>query len=372
MISTTGLVELPDPGALETHGAAIVAGADRVVATMDAVKATWTGLSPVYSAPEVERVFAALDAPAQIADLIRQAAINAQTALDTFAANITTLQARRANLLVDVGEFNKLDESGDPDYRTEKSGVTSDISTFNRDYETADAECAHALEALMKYQSTLPLDLLDAAGSQTSEVAQGLAAAILERYRTMYVPKPGDALPYIPRTDAVPDLIFKNDPYTMRPNGLFVPQNSIPVEIPKDIPTPAGSNRGFILANPDLIAPPKWVKGGGRVLGAAGIGLGVWGAYTDQYNEDNAAHPEWDEGERVQSATTSAVVVGGSGAVGGAGGAWAGAAVGAAIGSIFPGPGTIIGGVIGGIAGGMAGGWAGSTGAEAVMDEVKK
>ena len=94
----------------------------------------------------------------------------------------------------------------------------------------------------------------------------------------------------------------------------------------------------------------------------------MWGEYSNQYNSDLQAHPEWDDGDRVASATENAVIVGGATAAGGAGGAWAGAAAGAAIGSIFPGPGTLLGGIAGGVIGGVAGGWGGGEIGEGIKD----
>ena len=69
---------------------------------------------------------------------------------------------------------------------------------------------------------------------------------------------------------------------------------------------------------PQLMAPPAWMKWGGRGLSVAGAGVGYWSAYSEEYNEDLLDHPEWSEGERRGSAVTSSAVVGTAAVVGAA------------------------------------------------------
>ncbi|MDJ0347915.1 hypothetical protein [Cryobacterium sp. PH29-G1] len=184
---------------------------------------------------------------------------------------------------------------------------------------------------------------------------------------------PGAVLPLIPRIDAiVPDEIIRGVGYTRLPSGLLVQVGSMTSPPPTSIALPEGwKSKPFLTAVPDAAAPPSWLRTGGKVLGVAGAGTTVWGEYSNQYNSDLQAHPEWDNGARVASATENAVIVGGATAAGGAGGAWAGAAAGAAIGSIFPGSGTQIGGIgggVGGVIGGVARGWGGGEIGKGIKD----
>ncbi|CAM3462185.1 hypothetical protein ISCU110981_03865 [Isoptericola cucumis] len=79
------------------------------------------------------------------------------------------------------------------------------------------------------------------------------------------------------------------------------------------------------------------LKWGGRALGVAGVGVGVWA-----YHESGDS---WGEAATKTTVDTAAIWAGAKG----------GAIAGAAIGSLFPGAGTAIGAGIGGLIGGIGG-----------------
>ncbi len=353
---------LPDGAALEQSGNELVRVADTLAAAMSRAEAEWGGLAAAYVAPESGVVLGAMATPRSLVDLLAQSTKLARTALDTYSAAISALQNRRSALLARISAFDKVDPLTEPDYWVLESALAADVARFNTDADAADEECAASLKALKQYQGLWGTTGLGVANSIPGLVVQGTAAQILARYRSFVVPTPGAPLPYIPRIDAiVPDEIIKGVGYTRLPSGFLVPTGSTLAPPPTTMAVPDGwKAKPFLTPTPNVVTPPSWVRTGGKALGVAGAGLTIWGEYGNQYNADLQAHPEWAQEQRVASATTNAVIVGGSGAAGGAGGAAAGAWAGAAIGTlIFPGPGTLIGGIVGGVVVGVGGGLVG-------------
>lgn len=360
-MSTLVLETLPDGAVLEQHGQDLVKTAETLAAAMTRAEHQWDGLLGAYQAPESATVYSAMTTPRTIVDEIGQTTRSVRRALDNYSAVLSTLKTRRSDLVEQISAFGVLDATVSPDFGQVQTALQGDVARFNTDAIGADEECASALSALLKYQPLWGSTGFGAINSPAGGTVQGLAGELMQRYRTLAVPTPGAVLPLIPRIDAiVPDEIIRGIGYTRLPSGLLVEVGTMTSPPPTTMALPEGwKARPFLTAVPDAVAPPSWLRTGGKVLGVAGAGITVWGEYSNQYNSDLQAHPEWDDGDRVASATENAVIVGGSTAAGGAGGAWAGAAAGAAIGSIFPGPGTVIGGIVGGVIGGVAGGWGG-------------
>ncbi|TFD91447.1 hypothetical protein [Cryobacterium serini] len=360
-MTTFVLETLPDGAVLEQHGTTLVMRADTLAESMTRAEGQWRGMPAAYQAPESSTVYSAMTTPRSIVDEIGQTTRSARTALDNYSATLSTLKTRRNDLRQQISAFGSLDAEVTIDFGQIRCTLQADVARFNANAIAADEECASALGSLLQYQPLWGSTGVDALSSVPGGVAQGLAAELLHRYRILYVPTPGAVLPLIPRIDAiVPDEIIKGVGYTRLSSGILVTVGTATSPVPTSISLPDGwKSRPFLAAVLDAVAPPTWARTAGKVLGVAGVGLTVWGQYSDQYNSDLKAHPEWDDGDRAASATQNAVIVGGASAAGGAGGAWAGALAGAAIGSILPGPGTIIGGVVGGVIGGIAGGWGG-------------
>lgn len=369
-MSVFTLDHIADGAVLEQHGQDLVRTADTLAAAMSRAEGQWNGLAAAYVAPESATVLGAMVTPRSLVDLIGRTTRSAKTAMETYSAALSALATRRTALLLRISAFERLDPDVDLDYWTVRSALLGDVSRFNSDAQSADEECAAALNALRQYEGLWGSDVFGAINSIPGGTVQGVAAELLQRYRTFIVPTPGATLPVIPRLDAIiPDEIINGVGYTRMPSGLLVPVGSTLPPPPTTMAVPDGwKSKPFLTPTPNAVTPPGWVRTGGKVLGIAGAGLTVWGQYSDQYNADLQAHPEWDEGQRTASATENAVIVGGASAAGGAGGAWAGAAAGAAIGSIFPGPGTLIGGIVGGVIGGVAGGWGGGEVGKGIKD----
>ncbi|MET0735432.1 MAG: hypothetical protein ABWY55_07295 [Microbacterium sp.] len=405
----TAIAQIPDPSAISGAADAItapIADLEGVVAT---VVSDWKGLPAVYSAPEADSVYAAWGALTSFAEGLTIVADAASGALDTYATTLTALRTRRVALVSRDVEVEAMDKT-DPEYRVRRDALDADIRTFAADADEADDTCAASLRGLATRYDSLLLTVPQAAGTPFTDIMLGTGAALLENYRRYFVPSLIPVAP--PRlSDVMPDAFWDDNPLLRRPSGLWAPSAAqhagglvLPGEPGKLVmpPAPPGWSRtpgGLVVPGtpgtiqipdapdgyaprpsgvlepewraPQAVAPPAWMKWGGRGLSVAGAGIGYWSAYSEEYNEDLLAHPEWSEDERRESAVTSSAVVGTAAVAGGAGGAWAGAAAGAAIGSIFPGPGTLIGGIVGGIIGGAAGGWGASEGADAVVDGLE-
>ncbi len=405
----TAIPQIPEPSAISAAADTVAAPIADLEAVVAAVVADWKGLPAVYSAPEADAVYAAWGALTSFAEGLTIVADAASDALDSYAATLTALRTRRLALVSRTDDLEAMDRT-DPAYRVQRDALDADIRTFASDAEDADQTCAASLKGLATRYDSLLLTIPQAAGTPFTDIMLGTGAALLENYRRYFVPS---LIPLAPPrlSDVMPDGFWDDNPLLRRPSGLWAPSAAqragglvLPGEPGKLVmpPAPPGWSRtpgGLVLPDapgriqvppapdgyaprpssvlepewrtPQLMAPPAWMKWGGRGLSVAGAGVGYWSAYSEEYNEDLLDHPEWSEGERRGSAVTSSAVVGTAAVAGGAGGAWAGAAAGAAIGSVFPGPGTVIGGIVGGIIGGAAGGWGASEGADALVDGLE-
>ena len=199
-------------------------------------------------------------------------------------------------------------------------------------------------------------------------------------YRIMLPGSPETPWPVIPRTGKLPvtnEITALGKQWTETKSGLLVPSGSsadprVPLP-PDDLGAgwKTGVNSGL---RDDPVNVPGWADYGSKGLFVAGSALTLYSQWEGTWQDDEALHPNWSEGEKIADAAGQTAVVGGSSV----GGAWAGAEVGAeggaalggTIGSIFPGPGTAVGGVVGGVVGGIAGGFAGSQVGRAVGHTV--
>lgn len=349
--------QLPDAATLSAAATGISSCLAQFDSAITELTHGWSALAASYSAPEDEVVLTAFTRLGPMRDDLVTLAGDAGRALDDFAAVVAGLATRRAALVEDIAAY--LAAPVDPEAPSLLPDLEARVLRFDLDAEAADRECAAALSAFHRYYSWSIGEGLDIATSIPAGTAQGLASEMLQRYRVLWVPVEGAALPDIPRLDRlIPDEVIGGRPYVRSPGGLLVPLGSTPPEPPPSLTArpPGFDNHTVLSGKPSLGSPPEWARWGGRSLAVVGAGLTYWGSYTDRYNDTLTQHPEWTEEQRVQSSATHSAVVGSASVGGGMAAAWGGAAAGAAIGSIFPGPGTLIGGIVGGVVGGVVGG----------------
>lgn len=215
--------------------------------------------------------------------------------------------------------------------------------------------------------------------SLVSDALLGVAAESMVRYRgSLMLPGQNAVIP--PELlrpadlDATWQRVFEGGKwYSVHPEtGLLVPRGSLgPVPLSPLAQKPPGWwNKPVFTPNPGVGAPPAWARWGGRGLGAVGGGLTLWGEYSESYNENLTAHPDWNEDQRTARAWEDTAIIGGSSI---AGSLLAAAGAGALAGSVVPGPGTVVGAIVGitvAVGAGIFGGWVGGMVGEKISDEV--
>lgn len=200
----------------------------------------------------------------------------------------------------------------------------------------------------------------------------GTAAELFNRYRVLTYPGTGAAIPDIPLVETLPvDDVVKDIKVVRTPTGLLVPVGSSGdpnMKVPGDIETPGWEKDGLLVTDPDAPGKLAWADAAGKGLFVVGAGLTLYGSWDEQWERDKVLHPDWSTGDRVASAATNTVVVGGSTVAGAWAGAETGAEAGAVIGSFVGPEGTIVGGVVGGVVGGFVGSKAGHAVGTALKD----
>jgi len=377
------LADVPGSAAVEIAAGEFADVATQLDGAMDAVASGWTGLAAedVYDGPGADRVYAAMDAPKKVAQMVAAEAKNARRVLDDYASTLADLATRRASLASDVdAHTSSMDDTFDDEDSigardTPGGRLADDVAKFNRDVAAADEDCARRLRALSKYGGPLRWkQSADALASNTSSALIGLGQGLAQRVR--YTVVATEPLPTEPELVDTED-VFQNREYALRPgSSLLVPRQVAQSEVPQPKLSIKTEPHYFTTVDPDVApqAIPGAAKIAGRALGVAGFAFTIADAGSEQYQKDLESHPEWTQDDRLASASKSAVVVGGFSAAGSWAGAGAGAELGMALGSVIPGPGTAIGGIIGGIAGGIIGGNVGSDAGEEVksaMDGAK-
>lgn len=398
MISTGDVQELPDPAALESAATALKTFGSHVVSRVESVANEWNGLAAadVYQTPERDIVLGAMNNPALIAEMIKQNAEFAATALETYASTVSGLQTQRTALIADIGTANEADRQATqqpdtddpspvpsptpgPDPSTSSEHVRDLIATFNANATQADQDCADTLGKLEKYSKTAVQAFVDVVGG-SGVVGTGVglsssaAEGALERWRRIHV-VPASSI-NVELTIPMWDDVQNGVKYWKTPGGLLSPHPPTPPELQVTGPT---SSHSTFVRDPEVSpgALPTWAKHLGKALGIAGAALTLYSAGQDQWVEDEQEHPEWSTSQRIESTLENVVIVGGSsvvlGAIGASAGASLGAMAGAAIGAgggtvVLPVIGTIgvgaLGGAVGGVVGGAVVGWAGGVAGE--------
>lgn len=400
MISTSDLQELPDPAALESAATALGTFGSHVVARVEAVSTEWKGLAAadVYQTPERDIVLDAMNNPALIAEMIKQNADFAATALQTYASTVSGLQTRRASILTNIADANEAERqvaqqpdsnsaeptpspTPGPDPATSSSHVRELIATFNANAQQADQDCADALGRLEKYSKTAVQSFVEVVGGSGVVgtgvgVGSSVAEGALERWRRIHI-VPESSI-NVQLTIPMWDEMENGVKYWKTPSGVLSPHPPTPPELRLTGPT---SSHSTVVTDPEVSrgALPTWAKHLGKALGIGGAALTLYSAGQEQWVEDEEEHPEWSTSQRIESSLENVVIVGGPsvilGTIGASVGASVGAAAGAAVGAgggtvVLPVIGTIgvgaLGGAVGGVVGGAAGGWAGGEAGEAL------
>lgn len=204
-----------------------------------------------------------------------------------------------------------------------------------------------------------------------NDIILGAAAGTLKHVRGIYVPVSTDAIPMEalkPRSinSSIPrETIFGKKFFLDPKTNLYLPDRLDTFPRPPEALTSAKNikTNAFLSTSTEAGANVRWAQTGGKALGIIGVGITVWGNYSEEYNEELLNHPEWPESEVRLRAVQQAAIVSGAAVstsvVGSMAGAKLGTVIGGTIGSVVPGLGTAIGAAVGGIAGAVLGGFAG-------------
>ncbi|WP_150249360.1 DNA/RNA non-specific endonuclease [Nocardiopsis deserti] len=151
---------VPDihPGQLEYRAGRLRAKAADVSQAGSDIKSSWAGLSSCYSSPEAETLYAVVDPVATDGESVATGADKAATALEAFAEEVRGIKERWAALTADANAFLASVE-GDDDWQKggwfggesekveEHNRLLARIDPLRRAYETAEIECANAINA---------------------------------------------------------------------------------------------------------------------------------------------------------------------------------------------------------------------------------
>lgn len=218
-------------------------------------------------------------------------------------------------------------------------------------------------------------------GSTELDSTIGLAEGIMSRYRNTDL--------VLPITQAANDDLAafaagaadNGDLYTMA-GGLWVPKGSSADPLVQEIQLATSGEewtqpgKPTFVINPDDLeaAAPQWASRLSKGLGYGAVALTFYSTGAEQWEYDDAHHPNWSTTQKALDVAQTTAVVGGSQA----GGAWVGAETGAESGAaigemIDPLGGGVVGGIVGGVVGGVAGGEVGQAighGAETVGRDI--
>jgi pimeloyl-ACP methyl ester carboxylesterase len=138
---------LPSPEALRSAAEDLVDFITDVETQVSDARAGWTPMRDFYEAPEQETVWAAFDGPNDVTGELADTTRTLKTALVVFAAEVETLQARRAALLDDVAAHEGKDYDNHEDKDGGASVLQSRASNLAGDYQEARE---HAIAQIQK------------------------------------------------------------------------------------------------------------------------------------------------------------------------------------------------------------------------------
>ncbi|MCW2130948.1 hypothetical protein [Arthrobacter sp. VKM Ac-2550] len=346
-VDLSGLPVLPDPDLLETEAAKIRQSGERASAAGRETKAVWAGIQAHYDAPEQETVYSAMDRVEIYGDEASAVATLIAAALEAFAATVRSLKPLLDAQVTAASVCYVESTPEDPDFGENKEAdIQRAISGLAEQYAEAERLCADQIRQA---------DPANVSGPPAWATHQDAAAfmngtgAVLARVRSdrTRVTFDSGAIPH-GRLDVRKLEILYVDGTRLAAANLSMTETSIRFRATAEVDLPR------VTTTPDIGKPPAWALHAGNTLAAVDVGLTIWDKGSEQWNEDLAAHPEWDNWERLGSAATTVGFQGTGAVVGGTVGAAIGAAAGQALIPI-PGVGAFIGGAVGGWVGSSAG-----------------
>ncbi|MFJ9557747.1 hypothetical protein ACIRPH_28385 [Nocardiopsis sp. NPDC101807] len=144
---------------LESAAGGLRTDGENIAESGQSIKSSWAGLQAVYSAPEAETLYSAVDPVATTGDAVETDFGTAATALETFAERARELrselvQARQdaRDLVAEIRSDDDWDDGGffggESDKVEEHNNLLNHVNSLHQQYQEAERECANAITAL--------------------------------------------------------------------------------------------------------------------------------------------------------------------------------------------------------------------------------
>ncbi|GAA0987350.1 hypothetical protein GCM10009551_040360 [Nocardiopsis tropica] len=152
-------VPIVNPTLLESAAGGLRTDGENIAESGQSIKSSWAGLQAVYSAPEAETLYSAVDPVATTGDSVETDFGTAATALETFAERARELrselvQARQdaRDLVAEIRSDDDWDDGGffggESDKVEEHNNLLNHVNSLHQQYQEAERECANAITAL--------------------------------------------------------------------------------------------------------------------------------------------------------------------------------------------------------------------------------
>ncbi|WP_156003025.1 ADP-ribosyltransferase [Streptomonospora sp. PA3] len=187
-----------DCDAVEKAGEKLKGDGDDVSQAGQDIKSSWQGLQGIYSAPEQETLFAAIDPVATKGDDFDGAVTSVGTALINFANDVRPIKRRLQTLKADAESFqSKI--SGDEDWREDEDKI-NELDSLNNDilqavfeYQRAERECANTITALFGGTTFVATEPGEQGSLGANQVAHGTSEALKDIETPWVTPQEHDA-----------------------------------------------------------------------------------------------------------------------------------------------------------------------------------
>ena len=144
---------------LESAAGGLRTDGENIAESGQSIKSSWAGLQAVYSAPEAETLYSAVDPVATTGDSVETDFGTAATALENFAERARELrselvQARQdaRDLVAEIQSDDEWDDGGffggESDKVEEHNNLLNHVNSLHQQYQEAERECANAVTAL--------------------------------------------------------------------------------------------------------------------------------------------------------------------------------------------------------------------------------
>ncbi|GAA4929197.1 hypothetical protein GCM10023224_05840 [Streptomonospora halophila] len=189
------------------------------------IKSAWGGLQGIYSAPEDETLFSAIDPVATKGDEVGDAARTAGDALLDFAADVRPILERWRALKHDAQDMQDHIDADD-DWRSDEDKVeefnqlNNDLIKVQNDFMAAERECANKITALFGGTTFVATDPGSEPDPGEGEQAYGYTEAHQDVATPWAVPQEHDAPWYADVGAAVVDLTWGSVKDTLALAGL--------------------------------------------------------------------------------------------------------------------------------------------------------